>query len=267
LIPALAEYEILAVLAHEYAHIRRKDFLVHVLCELLTLPVAWHPGIRYLRSKISHTRELACDQDAAFQIGKPRSYARTLLRLASLCLHAPRENAVGLSIFDGDNLEDRIMRLTKKRIALTRTGLIGLALAVSSTFGSGVVLARAMSLQAAPAQETLPSFGGTWHWMFKGQSFSTMILVPNGSGYIGSVTGSKIALDDNGELSKAAPTDERTPAPITKAVMEGNALHVTVMDDNQPFEFFVTLKNDTHAEIHPIGAPSYMKPIQAEKVR
>jgi hypothetical protein len=45
--------------------------------------------------------------------------------------------------------------------------------------------------------------------MFKGQSFSTMILVPNG--YTGSVTGSKIALDDDGELSQADPTDESTP--------------------------------------------------------
>jgi hypothetical protein len=32
------------------------------------------------------------------------------------------------------------------------------------------------------------------------------------------------------------------------------------------FEFTVTLMDDTHAEIHPMGAPTNMKPIQAEKV-
>ena len=109
-------------------------------------------------------------------------------------------------------------------------------------------------------------FTGTWHWMFHGQSFTTMILVQNGSGITGSVTGSKIALDDNGELSRADPSENSAPSPITKTKLEGNALHVTVMDENQPFEFIVTLKNATHAEIHPIGAPPNMKPIEAERV-
>ena len=75
--------------------------------------IAWHPGIGYLLSKISETRELACDDYAAARLGKRGLYARTLLRLASLCLHAPRGNAVGLGIFNNENLETRIMTLTK----------------------------------------------------------------------------------------------------------------------------------------------------------
>jgi beta-lactamase regulating signal transducer with metallopeptidase domain len=116
LTPGLREQDLSAVIAHEYAHIQRRDFLVHFLCEVLALPVFWHPGIRYLRSKISQTRELACDEYAAVRLGKRHLYARTLLRLASLCLRASNGNAIGLSIFDGDNLEDRIMRLTEKKI-------------------------------------------------------------------------------------------------------------------------------------------------------
>jgi beta-lactamase regulating signal transducer with metallopeptidase domain len=146
-LPDLGEQDLSAVLAHEYGHIRRRDFLVHILCELISLPVAWHPGIRYLMSKISQTRELACDDYAVVLLGKRRLYARTLLRLASLCLHTPRGNAAGLGIFDGENLETRIMMLTEKRLSLSRAGLIGLALATSITFGAGAVLARPMSLQ------------------------------------------------------------------------------------------------------------------------
>ena len=266
-IPALDEPDLTAILAHEYGHIRRKDFLVHLLCQLTALPVAWHPGIQYLMSKISQTRELACDDYAAVRLGKRIVYARTLLRLASLCLQVPRCNALGLGIFDGDNLEARIMMLTEKRPSLSRAHLIGLALATSFLFGSSTVLARAVSLQEVPAStNTSQMFTGTWHWMFHGQSFTTMILVQNGSGITGSVTGSKIALDDNGELSRADPSENSAPSPITKTKLEGNALHVTVMDENQPFEFIVTLKNATHAEIHPIGAPPNMKPIQAERV-
>jgi beta-lactamase regulating signal transducer with metallopeptidase domain len=263
-IPALDEPDLTAILAHEYGHIRRKDFLVQFLCQLTALPVAWHPGIHYLMSKISQTRELACDDYAAVRLGKRIVYARTLLRLASLCLQVPRNNAMGLGIFDGDNLETRIMMLTEERTSLSRAGLIGLALATSFLFGSSTVLARAVSLQEASAStNTAQKFAGTWHWMFHGQRFVTMILVQNGSGITGSVTPSRIALDDDGELSRAEPSDNSTPAPISKTKLEGNALHITVMEG---VEFIVTLKDATHAEIHPIGAPPNMKPIQAERV-
>jgi beta-lactamase regulating signal transducer with metallopeptidase domain len=265
-IPALDEPDLKAILAHEFGHIRRKDFLVLLLCQFASLPVAWHPGIQYLMSKISQTRELACDDYAAIRLGKRIGYARSLLRLASLCLQVPRSNTMGLGIFDGDNLEARIMMLTEKRTSLSRAGLIGLALATSLLFGSSTVLARAVSLQEASAStNTAQMFAGTWHWMFQGQSFATMILVQNGSGITGTVTPSRIALDDDGELSRADPSEDSTPSPISKTKLEGNALRVTVGEGNQPFEFLVTLKDATHAEIHPLGAPPNMKPIRAER--
>jgi beta-lactamase regulating signal transducer with metallopeptidase domain len=266
-LPDLDEQEFSAVLAHEYGHILRRDFLAHILCELISLPVAWHPGIRYLMSKISQTRELACDDYAAGRLGKRRLYARTLLRLASLCLHTPRGNAVGLGIFDGENLETRIMLLTEKRLSLSRAGLIGLALATSITFSAGAVLARAMSLQASSEpSNTAEKFAGTWHWMFNGKSFATMILVRDGSGFTGSVTPSRIALNHDGGLLRADPSEDSAPKPITKARLEGSSLRVTVGDGNELFEFIVTLKDETHAEIRPKGAPPNMKPIPAEKV-
>jgi beta-lactamase regulating signal transducer with metallopeptidase domain len=267
-LPDLGEEELSAVLAHEYGHIRRRDFLAHMVCEFISLPVAWHPGIHYLMSKISQTRELACDDYAAVHLGKRRLYARTLLRLASLCLHTPRGNPVGLGIFDGENLEARIMMLTEKRRSLSRAGLIGLVLAISIAFGGGAVLVRAMSLQAnSKPSNTAEKFAGTWHWMFDGKSFATMILVRDGSGFTGSVTPSRIALNADGELAQADPSEDSTPSPITKTKLDGSALHVTVGDGNETFEFSVTLKDETHAEIHPKGAPPNMKPIPAEKVR
>jgi len=159
------------------------------------------------------------------------------------------------------------MMLTEKRTSLSRAGLVGLALATSVLFGSSTVLARAVSLQKASAStNTAQKFAGTWYWMFKGQRFSTMILAQNGSGITGTVSPSRIALNDDGELSRADPSDNSAPSPISKTKLEGNALHVTVGDGNQPFEFIVTLKDATHAEIHPIGAPPNMKPIQAERI-
>lgn len=267
-LPQLDEQELIAVLAHEYAHIRRWDFPVFILCELISLPVRWHPGICYLLSRISQTRELACDAAATDRLGKRRSYASALLRLASLCLPVSGSNGAELGIFDGDNLEDRIMMLTEKKLSLSRVGVTGLVLAMALTFGASAVLTRAMSWQASskissPAEK----FAGTWHWMFNKKSFATMILVWDGSRFTGSVTESRIALNPDGTLSMADPSENSAPSPISSAKLEGSALRVTVKDGNETFEFTVTLKDETHAEIHPTGAPANMKPIPAEKVR
>jgi hypothetical protein len=174
---------------------------------------------------------------------------------------------VWLGIFDGDNLETRIMMLTERKLSLSRAGVIGLTLAMSIPLGAGAVLARAMSLQeGSVSSKTAQTLAGTWHWMFGGKSFATMILVRDGSGFKGSVTESHIALNDDGGLSRADPTDKTAPVPISKAELTGSALHVTVGDGSRPFEFTVTLKDETHAEIHPVGAPPNMRPIPAEKV-
>jgi len=262
-LPAFGEQELAAILAHEYGHIRRRDYLLHILCELISLPAAWHPGVGYVMSKISQTRELACDDYAAARLGKRRSYANTLLRLASLCFHAPRGNAAALGMFDGDNLETRIMMLTEKTRSLCTRSLIGLALATGIAFSAGAVVAHAFTLQASSeASNTAEKFAGTWHWMFDGRSFSTMVLIRSGSGFTGSVTPSRIMLNDEGGLLRADPSADNTPQPITKADLDGSALHITVKDG---FAFTVTLKDHTHGEILPSGAPRNMKPISAEK--
>ena len=155
------------------------------------------------------------------------------------------------------------MMLTEKRLSPSRSGVIGLALAMILTFGVGAVLMHTFSLQArAETPNTVEKFAGTWHWMFDGRSFVTMTLVPRGSGLTGSVTGSRVMLNDDGGLLRADPSEDATPRQITRAKLEGSALHVTVKDG---FEFLLTLKDGTHAAIRPVGAPPNMKPIQAEK--
>jgi hypothetical protein len=157
------------------------------------------------------------------------------------------------------------MMLTPKRRLLSQTSVIVLALATSTTFGAGAVLVHAIGLQASSdSSNTAEKFAGTWHWMFDGRSFSTMILVRRGSGFTGTVTPSRIALNGDGGLLRADPGEDNTPGSIATAKLEGSALQITVRDG---FTFTVTLKDDTHTEIRPAGAPPNMKPMQAEKVQ
>jgi hypothetical protein len=157
------------------------------------------------------------------------------------------------------------MIFTQNRISTSRTWFIGLLLAIGLTFAAGAAIVQPVNGQGNPVSaDTAGQFAGTWHWMFHGQSFATMNLVRSGAGFSGSVTGSRIALNDDGELRMADPAEDSAPKPIKKAVLDGSVLHITVADG---FEFDVTLKDSTHAEIRPKGAPANMKPIPAEKVR
>jgi hypothetical protein len=156
------------------------------------------------------------------------------------------------------------MMLTKKAFSLSRIGVVGLAVATSIAFAGSAVPAHATSRQASSKPpNTTEKFAGTWHWMFNDRSFATMVLIRDGSGFTGTVTPSRIALNDDGTLRQAETSDDSTPKRIAKAKLEGSTLHITVEDG---FEFTVSLKDDTHAEIKPQGAPPNMKPIPAEKV-
>lgn len=154
------------------------------------------------------------------------------------------------------------MRLTMKSKSFSHVSLLGLALAIGVTFGAGAVFTRAMSGQPTGSPQTAQRFAGTWNWMFGGKSFATMTLIPSGSDFEGSVTESRIALNDDGTLKKADPSDDKTPRQISKAEMDGNVLHITVADG---FAFTVFLKDKTHAELLPVGAPPNMKPIALVK--
>jgi TonB family protein len=103
------------VLAHEYAHMRRHDFTKNLLYTIASLPIAWHPLLWLTRARVAESREMVCDAWAAKKLTGGDSYARSLLRLASI-LSTPRRpltlHAIG--IFDANDLERRIMKLTRK---------------------------------------------------------------------------------------------------------------------------------------------------------
>lgn len=103
------------VLAHEFAHMQRHDYVKNLVYELLALSVSYHPLCWVTRQRLIETREEVCDQLAAEAVAGRARYARSLLRLASLLVQgrtARVPHAIG--IFDANGFERRIMRLTRK---------------------------------------------------------------------------------------------------------------------------------------------------------
>jgi len=116
----ISEADLDALLAHEFAHIERRDFSKNLLYGFLSLPIAYHP-IQWLTfSRLAGTREMICDETAASAVSGPDNYARSLLRLASILTSPmPARTLHAIGIFDANIFERRIMSLARKRIEIT----------------------------------------------------------------------------------------------------------------------------------------------------
>ena len=88
LIPACAlgwsDERVRTVLAHEIAHVARRDWLVQSMAETLRALLWWNPLAWLACRALRHDSELACD-DAVLRCGVgPTAYADELLQIARI---------------------------------------------------------------------------------------------------------------------------------------------------------------------------------------
>jgi TonB family protein len=111
----VGESEMEAVLAHEFAHMQRRDFAKNLTYEALSLPVAYHPLLWLTRLRLAESREMVCDRMAADAVRGRERYVRSLLRLASMLSDRPPTRILhAIGIFDANTFERRVMNLTKR---------------------------------------------------------------------------------------------------------------------------------------------------------
>ena len=138
----IMEEDLDVVMAHEFAHMVRRDFVKNLLYSLLSLPVAYHPLLWLTRLRVAESREMVCDAMAAEAVAGSESYARSLLRLASLLVKSePDRTLHAIGIFDANSFERRVMRLSEGRAELGGVrrfataavcGVVGLATCASA---------------------------------------------------------------------------------------------------------------------------------------
>ncbi|WP_116106591.1 ankyrin repeat domain-containing protein [Lewinella sp. IMCC34191] len=122
MLESLRDTQVITILAHELAHIKRQDFAVNVLQTLLTTFFFYHPGVWWMSARIQDEREHCCDDLAIEATGERIDYARTLVQLQEQEWAAPKL-AVALG---GGGLAGRVTRLLN--------GYLNTA-----TFGEGVI--------------------------------------------------------------------------------------------------------------------------------
>jgi len=124
-----------AAIGHEMAHIKRRDFAFNLCYQLLSIPLAFHPAVVFIKRRIHETRELACDEMVTERWLDALDYARSLLRLADSAMVSHRPT-YSLGVFEADILEERIMKLIERKPRLSgrvRTIILALVLSLVST--------------------------------------------------------------------------------------------------------------------------------------
>jgi beta-lactamase regulating signal transducer with metallopeptidase domain len=101
-----------AALLHEFAHVHRRDYAVNLACEVVAVPLSWHPALYEIKAGVRRSRELACDAMAATAMASQEAYARRLLSLAKTLGRPTAEPSAALvGLFGKSDLEDRLMHL------------------------------------------------------------------------------------------------------------------------------------------------------------
>lgn len=99
-----------ALLAHEMAHVSRRDPLVNFTLSVLESLVLFHPAAAWLAGEVRRVREYCCDDIAAQVPGDALAYARGLTVLARM---PGLKTRAALSASGGD-LKARVVRLVSK---------------------------------------------------------------------------------------------------------------------------------------------------------
>lgn len=118
----LAPAELEMILAHELAHIIRKDYLFNFVQAVAEVLFFYHPAVWFLSAVLHTERENCCDDLATQLGGSPRQLAHALASLAELTYFAPAPRLALAFAGRSDSLLSRVQRLARPRPARA-TGL------------------------------------------------------------------------------------------------------------------------------------------------
>jgi beta-lactamase regulating signal transducer with metallopeptidase domain len=141
----LTPMQIEALLAHELAHIRRRDYAVNLLQTLAETLLFYHPGVWWVSTRIREAREQCCDDVAVELCDEPATYAAALAELASW---RGRDPSLAVGAADGAVLRRvrRLLHVDEDTAPRSMTGFVVLAVSVSL---AAVVVAQSSAQAAA----------------------------------------------------------------------------------------------------------------------
>lgn len=145
---AIAPEALEALLAHELAHIRRRDYLVNLLQRGVEVLFFYHPAVWWISRQVAEEREHCCDDAAIAACGDRLAYARALVDLAGEGPTRARRPQIALAA-SGGSLRGRVARIVGRSTASGAWGFAA-AMAALALFGLGLAAGPARPAAAQP---------------------------------------------------------------------------------------------------------------------
>jgi uncharacterized protein (TIGR03435 family) len=147
-----------ALLLHELAHIRRHDYLVHILQSVVETVLFYHPGVWWVSAHMRTDRELCCDDIAVSITGDAVVYARALAEFDSARFIQPAVVAAS-----GGSVAKRIARLLGQSSTAghATSGTATLQALMLLAIGASAVFAQTATRPQFEVASIKPSFSDT----------------------------------------------------------------------------------------------------------
>jgi bla regulator protein blaR1 len=159
ILESLTPPQLEAVLAHELAHVRRRDNLTAALHMLVEAVFWFHPLVWWIGTRLIDERERACDEAVLSLGNQPRVYAEAILQVCKFYIESPLVCVSGVT---GASLKKRIHAILAIRIAtklsLARKSLLILAGALALALPLLIGIIEAPLLRAQSASADKPKF-------------------------------------------------------------------------------------------------------------
>lgn len=170
LINRLSESEVEAILAHELAHILRRDYIFNILQSVVEVIFYFHPAVWWLSAQVRQERESACDDRAIALLGNKLNYAKALVTIQEMAFY-PLSPALAFAGTKRNQLLVRVQRLFSP--PTTKFNIMEKWIATGLVVCSLMVLAFGQHIQntnTSTGTEAFTHNSGLWEADFNGDS-------------------------------------------------------------------------------------------------
>jgi bla regulator protein blaR1 len=157
----LSTAQIEAILAHEVAHVRRRDNLAAMIHMAVEALFWFHPLVWWIGARLVDERERACDEDVVARGTQPDVYAESILRTCQFYVESPLVCVAGVT---GSDLKRRVEQIMNndgqtalgalKRVVLYAAMIAAIAIPVST----GIVTSPRLVAQITAPGADAPTF-------------------------------------------------------------------------------------------------------------
>jgi bla regulator protein BlaR1 len=167
----LTDQQVEAIVAHEIAHVRRRDNLFAALHMLVQAIFWFHPLVWWLGARLVDERERACDHEVLRLGSEPDVYAEGILKTVQFYVESPMVCVAGVT---GSDLKRRIEEIMRNHAGMDLTSLRKLLLVTAAAAAIGVPILLGGINNPVAAQTPAPADDAL--------TFETASVKPNRSG-------------------------------------------------------------------------------------